>query len=76
MKTNIEILKNDLCKYIDSMTPEELYEFLLDPKPIVSSLCKYCRAEYGDCLDTIENDTLCVGRFKKWSEEEAKNNKA
>ena len=76
MKKNIEILKNDLCKYINDMTPQELYEFILQPKPIVSGLCKYCRAEYGECPDTIENDTLCVERFKKWSEEEAKNSKA
>lgn len=68
---NIELLKKELCEQIIEMTDEELYSHILQPEPLISGLCKYCRSLWGECPDTIENDSICRFRFKQWCEIES-----
>ena len=69
---NIYLLKRKLFERINRMTSEELYEYILQPKPVITSLCKYCeQQEWEDeCLETMADDSLCLSRFKLWCEME------
>ena len=67
---NIDRLKRWIVRRVDDMMPEMLYEFILQPEPFISSLCRYCRAEFGDCPDSLEDDSICVSRFRRWCEME------
>lgn len=67
---NIDHLKSWLVRRVDDMTPEMLYKFMLQPEPFISSLCRYCRTEFGDCPDSLEDDSICMERFKTWCEME------
>lgn len=63
---NIDFLKKKLCDHINSMTSEELYSHILQPEPLVKGLCQYCRPLWGDCPDTMEDESMCISRFVKW----------
>ena len=67
---NIDLLKNVLCDRINSMSAEELYSHVLQPKPLIKGLCKYCIPLWGECPDTIECESICISRFVKWCEME------
>lgn len=63
---NIDMLKKELCEKINGLGAEDLYEYILQPQPIL--ICKYCESVWGLCPDTQKNDAMCINRFKAWCE--------
>ena len=81
--TNLEKIKTTLCNSINSMSEEELFEFLSEydedddghfPDEILFT-CHKCRAKYGDCeahfSDSINYQT-CKNRFSNYCRIECK----
>lgn len=71
--TNLEKIKTILCNTINSMSEEELFEFISDyeddekhfPKDALFS-CTQCHKTYGDCENHISdsvNYQTCQNRF-------------
>lgn len=69
--TNFEKIKNSLCSTINSMTEEQLFEFISDyednnrifPDGATFS-CNKCRKTYGDC----GTHTLAPATYKRCQE--------
>jgi len=75
--TNLERIKTTLCNIINSMSEEELFEFLSDydeiyeygkKLPFSEELlftCSKCHQMYGDCeIKTHDSDEyICLHRF-------------
>ena len=68
---NVDLLKKKLCEKINELEDKELYEAILQPKPLITGLCKYCEPLWGRCPDTLEDDSMCIARFVAWCEMES-----
>lgn len=68
---NIYLLKQKLFERINRMSSEELYEYVLQPEPLISGLCRYCEPLWGPCQETLEDDSICIARFVAWCEMES-----
>ncbi len=75
--TNLEKIKTTLCNTINSMSEEELFEFISDYDgcedpyfPIeVLFTCEKCRELYGDCEAHVSgsvNYQTCIDRFNNY----------
>lgn len=61
--TNLEWIKQEWIRKIESLTEDELYEILTNGT-VRGGICRYCERLFPPCSETLKNDDICRERFR------------